>query len=164
MTTRKPPQKFASGTTLTQEHTIGQIRTTLRRYGAVEGFVTGDEPGRAIIGIKKSSEQGGRLYRFDLPMPQIEEYRLTKTGVKRSDSLIVQSWQNECNRRFRALLATIKGRLIAVDEGISTFEEEFAMETVLPDGKTTVREYMLPQIEVAYRENKMPALLPGGRS
>ena len=163
MTAPKRPTKFASGTTLTQEHTVGQIRTTLRKYGAAQGFVTGDEPGRAIIGFLKSSEEGERRYRFDLPMPQIEEYRLTKAGVKRSDAQVVQSWQNECNRRFRALLATIKGRLIAVDEGISTFEEEFAMETVLRDG-TTVRDYMLPQIEVAYREGKMPPLLPGLKS
>lgn len=162
MTTPKTPARFASGTTLTQEHTIGQIRTTLRKYGAADGFVAGDEPGRAIIGFKKSDGQGARVYRFDLPMPDLEEFRLTKTGVKRTNPAMIKVWQDECNRRFRALLATIKGRLIAVDEGISTFEEEFAMETVLRDG-TTVREYMLPQIEVAYREGKMPPLLPGSK-
>ncbi len=156
----KTPRPFAKDTMVTQEQTLGQIRTTLRKYGGAEGFMAGDEPGRAVIGFK----QGGRLYRFDLPMPEIEEYRKTPTGIKRTDSAVVKAWQDECNRRFRALLATIKGRLIAVDEGISTFEEEFALEVVLPDGKTTVREYMLPQIEVAYRDHKMPALLPGGAS
>ena len=160
MTTPKTSRPFAKDTTVTQEQTIGQIRTTLRKYGAAEGFVAGDEPGRAIIGFK----QLDRLYRFDLPMPQIEEYRLTPTGIKRGDQAVIKAWQDECNRRFRALLATIKGRLIAVDEGIATFEEEFALETVLPDGKTTVREYMLPQIEASYRNNKMPALLPGSTS
>ena len=96
-------------------------------------------------------------------MPELDEFRLTKTGVKRTDPAMIKVWQDECNRRFRALLATIKGRLIAVDEGISTFEDEFVMETVLADGKTTVREYMLPQIELAYRDHKMPALLPGSK-
>lgn len=72
MTAPKTPTKFASGTTLTQEHTLGQVRTTLRKYGAADKFVTGDEPGRAIIGFEKSDGAGARKYRFDLPMPGLK--------------------------------------------------------------------------------------------
>ena len=158
MTTPKQAPKFASRTQVTQEQTISQLRALLRKYGAAERFAHGDEPGRSIIGFKRA----GREYRFELPMPTIEEFAKTASGMRRSEAALIKAWLDESNRRYRALLATIKGRLIAVGEGVSTFEAEFALETVLPNGQT-VREYTLPQIEAAYRDGKMPALLPGSK-
>lgn len=156
MANPKPPRKYAENTQVDQESTMRQIRDQLRKRKA-DGFMSGDEPGRAVIGFRHS----GRVYRFDLPMPDLEEHRKTQTGIRRTDSSTVAAWQQECNRRFRALLATVKARLIAVDEGISTFEQEFGMETVMADGRTTVRQYLMPQLEEMHRSGRMPPLLPG---
>ncbi len=149
------PRKFAQDTTVTQERTLAEIRTLLRKYHA-DGFIAGDEPGRAVIGCRHA----GRVYRFDLPMPDVEAYRKTPTGIRRTDQAMVKAWQDECNRRFRALLATIKGRVIAIDEAISTFEQEFALEFVLPNNQT-VRQHIVPQIMDPERADLMPPLLPG---
>lgn len=154
MTTPKI-RKFAQDTSITQDRTISDIRAVLKRRGT-DGFMMGDKPGLAVIGFEHSR----RVYRFDLPMPAIEDFRLTPTGTTRGDQAVIKAWTDECNRRFRALLATIKGRMVAVDEGMSTFEEEFALESVLADGKTTVRQYVLPQLDAAYATGKMPPLLP----
>jgi hypothetical protein len=160
MTTTKP-RPYAEKTKVSQDDTVKQIKEALRRR-KVEGFYTGDEPGRAVIGFSHNDQGGNkRVYRFDLPMPEIEDYKITDTGHRRSGSAMIAAWEQECNRRFRALLATIKGRMISVDEGISTFEEEFAMEAVMADGRTTVRNYLLPQLEAMYATGKMPPLLPG---
>ena len=43
--------------------------------------------------------------------------------------------------------------------GISTIEREFLSNIVLPDGQT-VGEWMAPQLETAYTQGNMPALLP----
>ena len=43
--------------------------------------------------------------------------------------------------------------------GISTIETEFLANIVLPDN-TTAGEWMLPQIDRAYRTGEMPPLLP----
>lgn len=41
-------------------------------------------------------------------------------------------------------------------------ENEFLANIVLPDN-SSVGEWMLPQIDAAYRNNTMPALLPGSQ-
>jgi hypothetical protein len=41
------------------------------------------------------------------------------------------------------------------------FEEEFLACIVLPNGKGTVGDWLMPQIDKAYESGKMPAPLPG---
>lgn len=43
--------------------------------------------------------------------------------------------------------------------GISTIETEFLANIVLPDN-TSAGDWMLPQIDQAYRTDQMPPLLP----
>ncbi len=54
-------------------------------------------------------------------------------------------------------------RWVAVIAGISTIETEFLVNIVLPDN-TTAGEWMLPQIDQAYRTGEMPPLLPAAGS
>ncbi len=49
-------------------------------------------------------------------------------------------------------------RWVAVTAGISTNETEFLANIVLPDN-TTAGEWMIPQIDQAYRTGEMPPLL-----
>ena len=56
-------------------------------------------------------------------------------------------------------MLVIKAKLEAVTAGISTIETEFLANIVLPDN-TTAGEWMLPQIDRAYRTGEMPPLLP----
>ena len=64
-----------------------------------------------------------------------------------------------CRQRWRALLLVIKAKLEAVTAGISTIETEFLANIVLPDN-TTAGEWMIPQIDQAYRTGQMPPMLP----
>lgn len=52
----------------------------------------------------------------------------------------------------------MKAKLEAVDSGIVTFEDEFGMFMVLPDGKT-VREHVIPEIERSYQLGSVQPLL-----
>ena len=54
----------------------------------------------------------------------------------------------------------MKAKLEAVEVGIATFDEEFLAHIVLPNGQQ-VGEWMVPQIEHAYLEGKMPTALLG---
>ena len=56
-------------------------------------------------------------------------------------------------------MLVIKAKLEAVTAGISTIETEFLANIVLPDN-TTAGEWILPQIDQAYRNGAMPPLLP----
>jgi hypothetical protein len=46
-----------------------------------------------------------------------------------------------------------------VENGVTTFEEEFLAHIVMP-GDRTVAQYVIPQIEGAYASGRMPKLLP----
>jgi hypothetical protein len=52
----------------------------------------------------------------------------------------------------------VKAKLQAVESGIVTFEDEFAMHMVLPGG-ATVREQVLPALAEAYETGEVPNLL-----
>ena len=45
------------------------------------------------------------------------------------------------------------------DAGISTIEQEFLASIALPNG-ITVSEWIAPQLEKAYENHEMPAMLP----
>ena len=60
---------------------------------------------------------------------------------------------------WRQLYIIIKAKLVAVEAGIRTIEQEFREDMLLPNGQT-VGEYIGPQIEQAYLTGNMPPLLP----
>jgi hypothetical protein len=130
------------------------IESTLQRYGA-DQFAYAAAPGKAMIGFTMH----GRQVRFILPLPKIDDFRLTDLGRARTEKSQQDAWEQACRQRWRALLLVIKAKLEATECGISTFESEFMANIVLPDGRTA-GEFMLPQITAAYERGTMPAMLP----
>jgi hypothetical protein len=155
---------FATGTKVTAERTETQIRSTLRKFGAAKYAYYEDD---GHIGF--SFEMQDRRVRIviDLPDPDADEFAFYTAGNQhhtrqetRSEASKLQLWQKECDRRWRALLLSIKAKLVTVSEGIRTFEQEFFYDIVLPNNQT-VGEYVAPQVEQAYLTGKLPPLLPG---
>jgi hypothetical protein len=62
-------------------------------------------------------------------------------------------------QRWRALVLVLKAKLEAIESGISSFEDEFLAQTVLPDN-TTVGGFMRPQLDRAYELGVMPSAMP----
>lgn len=127
--------EYAARTKVPADKTRLDIEALMRGRGA-DQFFSGADADRALLAFRLN----GRHIRFVLPL---------------SDA---RSQQN-IRSRWRALLLVIKAKLEAVDLGITTIEESFLADTILPD-KRTVAEVMLPQIESAYHDGKMPPLLP----
>lgn len=153
---------YAEGTTVSPERSKAEIETLLRKYGA-DQFASGWGSDSAFIGFRCKD----RLVRFVLPFPVKTEERFLRhksrstwqAGALRSPASAREAWEQEIRRRWRALALCIKGKLEAVETGITTFETEFAMHIVLPDGKS-VGDHVLPAIENAYATGKVRALLP----
>lgn len=131
-----------------------EIERTLIKYGAVN-FAYAMSAGKAMIGFTMEERQ----VKFILPLPRIEEFRLTPTKRDRTEKSQHDAWEQACRQRWRALLLVIKAKLEAVECGISCFEQEFMANIVLPDGKTA-GDFMLPQIARAYATGIMPPMLP----
>lgn len=143
--------RYAEGTSVSVDSSIGEIRRTLERYGA-QGFGYGTEEDRAMVVFKAD----GRLVRFVLPLPDPKGEEFTGRRRGRQPTRPDGRYQAEVRRRWRALALGIKGKLEAVDSEIQTFEEEFLANIVMANGKT-IGEWMQPQL--AAQAGKMPKLL-----
>jgi hypothetical protein len=150
---------YASETTVPPDRSRAEIERTLERYGAT-GFMYGWDGDRAVIAFRMKD----RMLRMVLPLPdrQAEEFKLTPTKRRRTESSRREAYELAVRQRWRALALVIKAKLEAVESGIATFEEEFLGYIVLPDGQT-VGDWMVPQVQQAYLTATMPPLLPGPR-
>ena len=146
---------YAAGTSVSEDRSRHEIERTLTKYGAQQ-FVYGwtDKPPGAVIGFRMMD----RMVRFKLTLPTPDEVDRTPTGRRRRGVAAQKAVGDERRRRWRALLLVIKAKLEAVQSGISTFDEEFLAFIVLPNNQTTA-EFLVPQIEAAYKQGKMPKFL-----
>jgi hypothetical protein len=152
--------RYAARTEVSSDRTRAEIETTLRRYGATAfGYAWEDASRCALLMF----DIDGRRIRFRLPLPDRNDRMFTHTAV-RSLRRDIQDQEAEYERavrqRWRALALVIKAKLEAVTAGITTVQDEFLAQIVLPTGPT-VGEWFSPQLESAYQANVLPALLPG---
>jgi hypothetical protein len=148
---------YATTTEVSVDKTRIDIEYTLRRYGA-NAFMYATQDSRAIIMF----EMRGKRIRFVLELPDANERRFTHSagrGIKRTYDAQHKEWEQACRSKWRSLLLVIKAKLEAVDAKISVLEQEFLSNIVLPNGQT-VADFMIPQVERAYIEGAMPAMLP----
>lgn len=145
---------YAENTSVPPDRSRAEIERTLVRYGA-DQFMYGWEDERALVGFRAD----GKYVRFELPIPDRDDYRLTERGKARSQASAEKAYDQAVRQKWRALSLVIKAKLEAVESGIVTFEEEFLAHFVLPDG-TTVAKRAVPALEEAYKTGKMPKLLP----
>jgi hypothetical protein len=148
--------RYAGRTKVTADRSRGEIEKTLTRYGAT-GFMYGWSERGAVIGFMLH----GRQYKCTLRLPDESKFQTNARGASVSPVQAKRSYEKSKLQRWRALALVIKAKLEAVESEISTVESEFLPWMVLPNGET-VGQWMMPQLDVIYKNGKMPPLLPGG--
>jgi len=149
---------YASTTSVSAEKSRNEIESTLRRFGA-DRFMYGWEDARAVIQFSASD----RLIRFVLELPDRDDPRFTMTPAgrkRRAPDAMLKAYEQATRSAWRSLALVIKAKLVAVDDGIVTFEQEFLAHIVLPSGET-VGEYAIPQVALAYKTGDAIPRLPG---
>ena len=144
--------RYAAETTVTSESSRAEIERTLTRYGA-SSFMYGWTETGALIAF----EHKRRGVRFTVALPSRKDSSIRYTPVQKSERSPAQqekAYEQAVRQRWRALALVIKAKLEAVDAGIVTFEEEFAMHFVLPSGRTVAQE-VLPAIHEAYQTGQV---------
>jgi len=156
--------RFAEGTEVPVVKSRAELEALLNKHGAMHtAFFTG--PREAAIAF----EIGGRrvLFRMALPEPgekRFTHYRHNSGQLKpRSPTAAAEQFEAGCRQKWRALLLSIKAKLVSVQEGIETLEEAFMAHVVMPDGQT-VAEHVKPRIAAAYDSGIMQPLLPPPRN
>ena len=150
--------KYAANTEVPVDRSKSEIERILVRYGA-DQFMYGWGQDGAIVGFRLSS----RMIRIKLPLPSRNDpqFETTETGRARTSRAAVEAaYEQAVRQKWRALALVIKAKLEAIEAGISTLEDEFLANVLLPDG-TTAGEFMQPQIKAVYQTGQMPAMLPG---
>lgn len=124
---------YAAGTDVSSDRSRTEIERTLTRWGA-DSFAYMTGRGQAQIAF----EYAERRIRFALPLPDRDDpqFRLTPTGKTRAAAAREAAYEQAIRQRWRALALVVKAKLEAVEAGISTFEQEFYANLVLPSGET----------------------------
>lgn len=137
--------RYAEGTEVSADRSEAEVKRTLTRYGVL-AILVGTFPDRAMIEFATDT----RRVRIALPLPARDERRFTHhSRGRRTPEAALKAWEQGCRQAWRALALVVKAKLEAITAGISTFEQEFGMNVVMPDGRT-VAEHVAPQIDAAY--------------
>ena len=146
---------YASNTTVDSSRSRAEIERTLIRYGA-SGFMYGWDETQAVVGFIYKDRQ----VRFVLPLPDRKSKDFTHTvdhSRVRTATQQTARYEQAVRQRWRALALVVKAKLEAVEAGIMSFDQEFAMHFVLPNGQT-VAEWVLPTIVTSYELGQVPRL------
>lgn len=149
-------QPYAHNTTTTKTATLAELETILGKYGCTS-FIAGTHEGDATIGFQVA----GLNILMRIPLPVIGERRFTHTptGLPRHHAKVFDEHQAAVRATWRALLLFVKAKLVGVDQGLTTIEQEFLPHILLPGGGT-FSDRVIPQIREAYQTGQMPTLLP----
>ena len=149
---------YAKDTAVPPERTLLDIKAMLEKNGAT-AFVNGEDlvTRDAYIEFLIS----GRRVRLIINMPPFDQYQRSPGGRHRNKRDQLAAWEQGRRQRWRQWWLVIKGKLEAVDMGVTTLDREFMPDIVLPDNKT-VGEWLAPQLEQAYASGRMPPMLMAG--
>lgn len=133
---------YAAETMVSVERSRLEIERLLKRFGADQfGYTSANDRAQVVF------RAHGRLIRFELPL-----------GM-RSQGASERERSQADRSAWRALVLSIKAKVVAVESGIVSFEVEFMPQTVMPDGRT-VAQHALPAIAASYEKRAPQSLLP----
>lgn len=136
---------YARGTSVPVERSQVELERLLAQHGATQ-FYRGTTEDRAVVGFRLND----RIVKLSIPMSKAADFK--GRGQEKAAQLAREKW--------RALLLSVKAKLVGVAAGVESFEEAFLAHVVTPTGKT-VYEETGDKLRMAYTTGKMPLLLPG---
>ena len=145
---------YAEGTSTSESKSKVEIDELLRKWKSTNVAVGEGAAGAVVyFGI------GQWQVKFEVPMPSLGDAEKALKG-KRSyhypTTVQKTAWvEQERRRRWRALLLTVKAKLVSVENAIETFEQAFLAHLVIEGGQT-VGQRVLPAIAETYKSGRVP--------
>jgi len=168
---------YAKGTDVAPEKSRAEIEKLLTKQKVSQVGVNMDlANGRAIVlftmpGVvitpaqvwPKVDEVRGppRVVSFAVKMPKREDFNKSRHGYLPTADKVDALWQQAIRERWRNLLMVLKGKFVAIESGVETFEEAFLCHLQVPSGGT-VGEHVMPRYQQAIANPGSP-LLGSGR-
>ena len=134
-----------ANTSVPVERSQGEIRKLLSKHGAVR-FAFGEE--RDQLGERFASvafTYAAHNVRLRVPLKLVDEREIAikarRAHIKTADEIRDGLYEQEEKRIWRVLAWNLKARLVAVEEGVETFEEAFLAHLVDPiTGRTVYQQ------------------------
>lgn len=155
-------RKYAKGTDVTVRQSLAELEDLIERFAGNQPSGFGYATQGRVTTVQ--FEIRNRRVRLSIHLPDLETYRMVGINqhvrAQRTDAETKAAWQREVNRLWRSLVDVVKAKLVAIDDGITTFEAEFLANLVLPSGDT-IGERMAVDLETTLRTGELPPLMPG---
>jgi len=149
-------RRYAAGTKVTSNRSREEIERLLNRFGAGQfGYISDTDAGMAHIMFVYSNMR----FRMSVDLPTRQELSLTPKGRPKKQSQIDIEWEKEIKRRWRSLTLLVKAKLVAVEDGITSIEQEFLPYLMWGDGRTTTQQLAGKIAQIA-ESGETPRLLP----
>lgn len=152
-------------TTVPVEKSQGEIRKFLAGHSAAS-FAFGEETDSAgMRWAAVSFAHGGYRVRMRVPHKPIDERavraKLMRARSRTRDVLEHEMAEQEARRIWRVQAWNLKARLVAVEEGVETFEEAFLAHLIDEQTGQTIYEQLARDGRVDLAAPLLPALMPG---
>jgi hypothetical protein len=129
---------YARTTTVRAESSVAEVQRLLRRFGAGD-FAAFTSEQRGTAGVVFARE--GVSYRMTFRLPRPQDFTHSHGGQRRrAPRAIEEAHQQEVRRLWRSLTLLVKAQLVAVTDGLATFEELFLPAALLGSGMTVAEE------------------------
>lgn len=149
---------YAKGASVNVARSLDEIGSLLRRH---ECFEFGQFSTRENSTIMFRQDEISYKITITIPDPDDKAFTLTPSGrFARTKEAADREYQGEVRRRFRSLVLVVKAKLIAVDEGIVEFQDEFLAYAIMADGQT-VGQFVRPALKETARGQPFVLALPG---
>lgn len=152
-------------TTVPVERSQAEIRKLLTDYGCSR-FAFGEETDSASVRwAAVSFAHAGHAVRMRVPHKPLDEKALQakarRARTQTFDDFQSAAIEQEAKRIWRVMAWNLKARLVAVEEGVETFEEAFLAHLVDERTGRTIFQQLVEDGRVELVAPLRPALLPG---
>lgn len=150
------PKAYAT-TDVPVDQSQNELRTLLRKFG-VDQYTFAE--GRVFAGVELVHDAQVVRLRCPIHPPTDEDVRKWRSASHKpeADCLAALS-ERELMRIWRVLVWSVKARLVAVEEGLETFEQAFLAHLVDPGTDRTLWEAVREPIEAGRMRLGGPGLL-----
>jgi hypothetical protein len=145
--------RYAANTTVGVDRSQIEIQKILRKFGASR-FGTMESPTHAFVMF----EYKNFMIQMDAPLPKAEDFKKTDAGRSRKSTQVNAAYEQAIKQRWRSLILSVKAKLIAIEDGISTVEKEFMAFVMMPDGKS-LGDHFLPKLVEIAKTGNMPRMI-----
>lgn len=150
--------RYASQTKVDPGRSRAEIEKLLMRFGAGQfGYMTDADNNRAHIMFIYN----GLRIRVSVTLPDRGEFSTTRSGREKKETQIELDYAKEVRRRWRSLVLLVKAKLVAVEDLVATFEEEFLPYVLWANGRTTAEQLAGQIQEISMSDAPPNLLLPG---